>query len=332
MTVGVKAGWAAQAERGSPVVVRAALAVLLWAGPWVLPLLVWPSTAWFLATSGRARGASREYLGRVLGRRASTWDVARHFHAFSRAVGDRVLLVAGWEERFEIEMVGLEALLDVLAEGRGCILMGAHLGSFEVLRTVAQRCPVPVWALMHRRPGGSLGPLLEELAPDLAARVLVIGDTASMIQARECVERGEIVGILADRMPEGPPAGHRMVGVPFLGSEAAFPSGPFVLAATLGAPVVLFHGVRVAGGWRRRGRYRVEFQQFAERVVLRRASRAADLAAVVGRYAAALEGTCRAYPFQWFNFFPFWERRGDGKGVAAVRPGAGGVLVGKRAG
>ena len=304
---------------------RAALAVLLWAGPWVLPVLVWPSTAWFLMTSGRARRASREYLGRVLGRRASLWDVARHFHAFSRAVGDRVLLVAGRLEGFEIETVGLEALLGVLAEGRGCILLGAHLGSFEVLRTVARRCPVPVWALMHRRPGGSLAPLLEALAPELAARVLAIGDTASMIQARECVERGEIVGILADRGPAV--AGHRMVGAAFLGAEAGFPSGPFVLAATLGAPVVMFHGVRVG-----RGRYRVEFRPFAERVVLRRAVRAADLADVVGRYAAALEGACRAYPFQWFNFFPFWERRGDG--AVAVRAGGAAepVLVGTGSG
>ena len=307
-------GWAGQAERGSPALVRAALAVLLWAGPWVLPALVWPSTGWYLLTSGRARGASREYLGRVLGRRASMWDVARHFHAFARAVGDRVLLVAG-RGGFDIEVVGLDSVLKVLGRGRGCILLGAHLGSFEVLRTVGQRCPVPVWALMHKRAGGSLVPLLEALAPELSARVLEIGDTASMIRARECVERGEIVGILADRAP----AGHRMVGVPFLGAEAGFPSGPFVLASMLGAPVVLFHGVRVG-----RGRYRVEFRMFAERVELRRSSRGADLVAVVGRYAAALEGACRAHPFQWFNFFPFWGR---GDGVEAGRVGGGGVLV-----
>lgn len=305
-------GWSGQAERGSPALVRAALAVVLWAGPWVLPVLVWPSTGWFLVTSGRARAASREYLGRALGRRASMFDVARHFHAFARAVGDRVLLVAG-RGRFDIEVVGVDAVLEVLEQGRGCILLGAHLGSFEVLRTVGLRCPVPVWALMHKRPGGSLVPLLEALAPELAARVLEIGDTASMIRARECVERGEIVGILADRAP----AGHRMVGVPFLGAEAGFPSGPFVLAAMLGAPVVLFHAVRVG-----RGRYRVEFRMFAEQVELRRASRVADLEVVVGRYAAALEGVCRAHPFQWFNFFPFWGC-GDDVEVGGVQAGSG---------
>ena len=56
-----------------------------------------------------------------------------------------------------------------------------------------------------------------------------------------------------------------------------------------------------------RRRYRVAFEAFADRVELRRASRAADLQAVVGRYAAALERRCRAHPYQWFNFFAFWE-------------------------
>ena len=290
--------WSGQRERGSPLLARWAVALVLKAGPAVLPSLAWPATAWFLLTSGRARRASREFLRRARGRPASLLDVARHFHAFACAVGDRVLLLAGRTERFEIETAGVDELLAILARGEGCILLGAHLGSFEVLRTVARHSPVPVWALMFRRNAGSLAPLLERLAPDVAARVLEIGDTASMIQARECVERGEIVGILADRGP----AGHRFVPVPFLGAPAPFPSGPFVLAATLGAPVVLFHGVRTG-----RRRYRVEFHPFAERVVLRRGSRDADLRAIVTRYAAALEPACRAHPFQWFNFFPFWE-------------------------
>lgn len=294
--------WSGQRERGSPLLARVAVALVLRAGPAVLPLLAWPATAWFLLTSRRARRASREFLWRARGRRASLGDVARHFHAFARAVGDRVLLLAGRTEGFGIETEGVEELLAVLARGEGCILLGAHLGSFEVLRTVARHSPVPVWALMYRRNGGSLLPLLERLAPDVAARVLEIGDTASMIQARECVERGEIVGILADRGP----AGHRFVSVPFLGAAAAFPSGPFVLAATLGAPVVMFHGVRTG-----RRRYRVAFRPFADRVVLRRGSRDADLRAVVARYAAALEPVCRAHPFQWFNFFPFWECPAD---------------------
>ena len=289
--------WSQQPERGSPALSRLALALALRAGPILAPLLLWPIATWFLLTSPRARAASRDFLRRARGR-ASLRDTARHFHAFAQAVLDRALLLAGRTDRFRIETAGLDHLRAILARGEGCILLGAHLGSFEVLRTLARHAPVPVWALMYRRNAGTLTPLLDRLAPDLAARVLEIGDTASMIQARECLGRGEIVGILADRAP----AGHRTVSVPFLGAPAPFPAGPFILAGTLAAPVVLFHGIRTG-----RNRYRVEFHPFADRVLLRRATRDADLRAVVARYAAALEPACRAHPFQWFNFFPFWE-------------------------
>jgi len=304
------AAWAAQPERGSRALLRTALWCALRAG-WPLGrLLLLPITAWFLATSGGARAASRGYLNAVLGRPARLRDIARHFHTFACAVLDRVFLASGRLHGFSIGTEGLEHVTAILASGRGCILLGAHLGSFEVLRSVAQACPVPVWALMFRRNGGALTALLDRLAPDLRDSILEIGDTASMIRAHECVERGEIVGILADRSPTG----HREVLAPFLGSPAAFPSGPFILASTLAAPVVLFHAVRTGSR-----RYAVRFEPFADRVVLRRASRTADLDGYVARYAAALELACRAHPFNWFNFYPFW---GPVDGETPMRAGS----------
>ncbi len=320
------AAWAAQPERGNGVLLRAALWCTLRAGWPLRRLLLLPVTAWFLATSGQARAASRDYLRRALGRPARLRDVARHFHTFASAVLERVFLVAGRPRGFDIRTEGLEHVTAILASGRGCILLGAHLGSFEVLRAVAEACPVPVWALMFRRNGGALTALLDRLAPDLRARILEIGDPASMIRAHECAARGEIVGILADRSP----AGHRQVVASFFGSPAGFPAGPFILASTLAVPVVLFHGVRTGPR-----RYAVRFEPFADRVVLRRASRSADLDGYVGRYAAALERMCRAHPYNWFNFYPFWEAL-DGSSTSGApkpaEPAAVGAALGPRLG
>ncbi|GAC1336754.1 MAG: acyltransferase [Acetobacteraceae bacterium] len=313
--------WAAQPERGSAWLACAAI-FLARRGGWTLGrALTLPATAWFLLTSRRARAASRDYLGRALGRPARLADVVRHFDSFACAVLDRVMLLAGHGQHYAIEMQGFEAMLDVVAQGRGCILLGAHLGSFEVLRALSKAAPVPVWALMYRRNGGALTRLLDHLAPALRAQVLEVGDTASMIQARECVDRGEIVGVLGDRAPPG----HRFVPAPFLGTPALFPSGPFILAATLAAPVFLFHAIRTGPR-----RYQVRLDPFAERVELRRATRAADLRHYIHRYAAALEPVCRAHPFEWFNFFPFWEPR-DAQS-AQPDPAAPAVLAGPRAG
>ena len=86
-----------------------------------------------------------------------------------------------------------------------------------------------------------------------------------MLRVRESLERGEMVGILADRAP----AGQKMVTVPFLGDPAPLPTGPLVLCAALGVPVVLFVGVRTGAR-----RYNIHFEQFADRIVLDRSRRA----------------------------------------------------------
>ena len=295
-------GWSRQRERGSAWLLRLMLLITFGVGWYAGRALLLPITGWFLATSPQGRSASREYLGRVLGRPASVRDVARHFHTFACAILDRLFLVTGRTHRFRITISGLEHVQAALATGQGCVLLGAHLGSFEVLRSVAATAPVPVRPLMFRRNAGALTSVLDRLDPSLRENVIEIGDAASMLRAREAVERGEIVGLLADRAPEG----QRPVEAPFLGRPAPFPAGPFILAATLGVPVVLFHAVRTGPR-----RYQVRFEPFADRVALRRACRETDLQAWVARYATALEQACLAHPYNWFNFFPFWERSSD---------------------
>ena len=307
MNASCVAGWAARRERGSAVLLRVMAWLTLTLGRPVGRALLPPITAWFLATSPTARTASREYLSLALGRRAGLVDVARHFHAFASAILDRAFLITGRTAGLRIDTEGLEHLEAALATGRGCVLLGAHLGSFEVLCSLGRAAPVPVRPLMFRRNAGALSALLDRLAPGLRDSVIEIGDAGSMLRAHESVARGEIVGILADRAPvcDGVvPA--RMVRVPFLGRMASFPAGPFILASTLDAPVVLFQAVRTD-----RNRYAIRFTPFAPRILLPRASRAAALCELVGRYAAAVEAGCRAHPFEWFNFFPFWEGSTD---------------------
>ena len=74
------------------------------------------------------------------------------------------------------------------------------------------------------------------------------------------------------------------------------------LAAILHAPVVLAFGL-----WRGPRRYLLRFERFAERIDLPRARREEALRDWLARYAARLAETCRAHPYNWFNFYDFWE-------------------------
>ena len=112
--------------------------LLLSVGHGVGRLLLYPTCAYFLSSSRQARAASRDYLNRVLGRPARFLDVARHYLTFAKTLHDRVYFLAGRTGEFTIEKHGLELVEQTLAKGKGCLLLGAHLGSFEVLRVLAR--------------------------------------------------------------------------------------------------------------------------------------------------------------------------------------------------
>ena len=293
--------WGSPRERGSLLLLRLAFWLVRTAGWHAGQALIYPITLYFYATSPAARAASRDYLTRVLPTPPGPAQVLQHFYTFACVLLDRVFFLSGRTSAYRLDEDGTAALTALLAQGRGCILLGAHLGSFDMLRAFGRQSPVAVNPVMARQPGGVFSRLIEALDPELAARIIDIAQPGAMLRVQECIGRGEIVGFLGDRFPGREPA----VALDFLGGTAAFPTGPLVLAAILHAPVMLFYGVRTAPR-----RYSVRFAAFADTITVRRANRAEDVRRWVQLYADSLAAACLAHPYNWFNFYPFWSDAG----------------------
>ncbi len=292
--------WSAAPERGSTTMLRLMLWITSMLGWQAGHLLLYPITAYFLASSPRQRAAVRTYLDRALRQPARLRDIFRLYFAFASTILDRLWLVTGRTRDYRIEVHGLDALRANIAAGRGCLLFGAHLGSFEVLRAVADAgSPVALSVLMHEANAMRAKAFFDALGgTERAAAIIPLGRPDAMLRVRECLDRGELVGLLADRATRH----DKLVHVPFLGAEAPMPAGPHLLAALLGAPVMLAFGV-----WRGPRHYEVRFEPFVEAPGQEgRAEREAATAASVARYAQRLEAMCRAYPYNWFNFYDFW--------------------------
>jgi len=295
----MSAVWLEQRERGSLLAMKAGVRLLLSVGHAFGRLLLYPTCAYFLASSRRARAASREYLGRVLGRPARLMDVARHYLTFAKTLHDRVYFLAGRSSEYDVEQHGLEAVEKALAKGKGCVLLGAHIGSFEVLRVIGSiEHRLPVNVLLYPDNASNAEAVAAELCPELRSRVIPLGRPETLLRVRECLERGEIVGMLGDRYLKS----DKTVRCDFLGAAASFPQGPLLLAAILGAPVVLFFGLYRGGR-----RYAIHFEPFADEVSVGRQDRGAELQPWIARYAARLEHHCRLAPYNWFNFYDFWR-------------------------
>jgi predicted LPLAT superfamily acyltransferase len=297
----VTAPWRARPEVGSRLALRLGYRFAVRCGRTSARLLLYPVTAYFLLRRAPERRASRAFLARVLGRRAGLREVARHLRCFGCTILDRMFLASERFRRFDIRAIGLADLDAALARGRGVLLFGSHLGSLDALRVLSHERPeVPIRVVLDVAQGPAFSAMLEELNPAMAATVIPArgGGPAVALAIQEALSRNAVVALPVDRAKPG----NQLVRARFLGDAASFPAAPWLLAATLGVPIVLAFGL-----YRGANRYDLHFESFAEVARTDRGERRALLASWVQRYAERLEHYVRLAPYNWFNFYDFWQ-------------------------
>ena len=153
---------------------------------------------------------------------------------------------------------------------------------------------LPITVIMHEAAASNLNAVLHSLHPHIRDRIIPPGTPGTMLAVKERLDRGEMVGILGDRVF----GDEREMTCDFLGKPRPFPEGPLLLAALLQVPVVLFFGLYQGGR-----QYEIHFERFADSICLDRAKRSECLRPWIERYVSRLEHYCRLYPYNWFNFY-----------------------------
>ena len=297
----MNAHWSERREGGGRFALWLIRSIGLHLGRPAARALLYPITLYFYFRRGPERRASRAFLARAFARPPRTRDVLRHIHRYAGTILDRVFLLARGVRGFAIGVQGLEDLEAQIAHGRGAILLGAHIGSFEALRVLAEVRPeLRVRMLMDRGQTPALTELLHALNPAVADMVIDAGGdgTAAVLAIRDAAAQGALIGLLGDRARPGE-ATH---AARFFGGPAEFPVAPHLIAAALELPVVLAFGLYRGGN-----RYDVFFENFGSGAPIPRADRQARLAELLQRYAARLEYYTRLDPYNWFNFYEFWN-------------------------
>lgn len=287
--------WKAKAERGSAWLIRLIAWLARTAGRPFCRALLYPIVGYFVLTDPVARRAIIEFRPRATGRAAGWGDAFGHLHAFACTLLDRVYMASGEFHRFQVDIVGADLVRQALAQGRGCLMLGSHLGSFDLMMLANQAFDgEPVSVMMHFDPRSRVRRIAG--IDDGSLDIIPLGRPDSFLRAYDALEQGRIVASLADRVDPGAAS----LEADFLGAPAAFPLGPHVLAARAGAPVLMCFGLYEGGS-----RYRIEFVEFGPPAD--RTSRGAALQPVVDRYAGLLSQFARRYPENWFNFYPYWS-------------------------
>lgn len=301
--------WSHLSERGGSLGLRIIFTCYRLLGERAARCLLYPVVGYFFLTGKKARLASQDYLQRInlkLGEskiQANWCGSFQHMMAFAQSGLDKLSAWMGGFDNKRVAFPNREEFDQLLTSKQGALLIASHLGSIEMTRALAtssQRAIVN--AVVYTDHAQKFNRTLQQANTEFGVNLLQVShfgpDTAILFKDK--IDKGEFIVIVGDRTP--PAENGRVSQVDFLGKSAAFAQGPWILASLLECPVYLFFCLR------NKKDYRIHFEPFAERIELPRRDRQARLQAYIQQYATRLEVYCLSAPYQWFNFYDFWQQ------------------------
>ncbi|MEZ4267119.1 MAG: hypothetical protein R3F39_12140 [Myxococcota bacterium] len=273
--------------------------------------LVWLVLPYFIAFAPAARRASSRYLERALGPRGRLTrirDTWRHFEAFARSMIDDMLLLARRDSTLTYSRDGFELIRGAYDEGRGVLLLSAHVGNRGLAGSRLEDIKANIVAFENE--AASIRRFLDRHRRDDTPNLIEVSDgPAAAVSILSTLKRGELVAMLADRS-----RGDTVYTVDFLGARVELPAGPFLIAVLSGAPTLVTFAPKMASDHQHFYARRLPTDPDAPR-----ADRRARAEALAHAYARELEAFVERFPYQWYNFYDFF-----GDTVSATEAGAAG--------
>lgn len=224
--------------------------------------------------------------------------------ALGKALIDRAVVGILGPEALDVTLQGQEALLDLVQEGRGLILMMSHVGCWQVAMAALNCLHTPVNLLMQREEGDIDRHFFEHSGAESPFRIIdprgYLGGTLEMLGV---LKQGEVLSVMGDRLLGSQ---RSAVAVRLLGAEIQVNVSAYQLASATGAPIAVLmsrksgaasYQLELAGVIRvpaDLGRKNQAYQPYAQ------------------TYAGLLEAYTQRNPYQFFNFYDMWSNEEKG--------------------
>lgn len=305
-----KVHWSSQKERGHSWGLTFILKSYSLLGRRFFLIMLYPIIGYFFLTGKDAKRSSYDFLTRVykqdkkaLARPPKLIDSFWHFMSFGRAAVDKL---SSWMGDIKSGIVAFERRDDfdeLVASKKGAVFIGSHLGNLELGRALSKfESDLVINAIVFSDHAEKFSRQLKRANPEYDFNLIQISSFGPdmAMRLKEKIDRGEILVIVGDRTSTS--VAGRVCYAPFLGEPAPFPQGPFIIASLMECPVYLMFCMQQCE------QYIIHFEKFAkDGIDLPRKERQQQLQQVIERYAKRLQYYALKYPFQWFNFFDFWN-------------------------
>lgn len=294
--------WWQQNERGGKFFINLSIYLVKFCPKWLLDIVVKIVTLFFYLTSKKQRKNIEKYrqnlsntFGEDILKNTKIWD---HFYSFSCAICDKIAI---WQKNFDFDKVILkdEEFLkeNFINQKRGKIILTSHFGNVEIARIFAKFDKnVKLYILMYSKNMSNFNEAFKKIVGESFEMIEVDElDIATMIKLKNIIESGGSIAIMGDRTSIN---NKKFVITKFLGQDAKFSSGAFILANLLKTEILTLWCEKIGQN------YFIESNLLAQKVEL---GRDKNVKKYLELYVSQLENHCKKIPTSWYNFFDFWS-------------------------
>lgn len=263
-------------------------------------LLLYFVAAYFVIFSPKARKPMYYYFNTILGYGflKTIYYLYINNLTFGKVIIDKVALMAGFSNKFTFNFEG-EDYLHKMANNEGGLIIGAHVGNWEIAGQLLERIKTQVHIVMLDAEHEKIKALLDNVMSEKSMNIITIKDDMShLFQIKDALLRNEIVAIHGDRFLPG----SKTVTCDFLGHDAEFPTGPFYIAMKYKKPVTFISAIKETNKHYHFTATEPKIYQNSNNIT----NREKVLKQMVIDYKKELENTLHKHPEQWFNYYYFW--------------------------
>lgn len=217
-----------------------------------------------------------------------------NYYRFGQTLIDKFVVMAGQTAEFTFEFDGEQHLREIVARGQGGILLSAHAGNWEAAGQLLHKLNTPVNIVMYDGEDANIKQFLQKAGEKKFNIIFVKNDLSHVFAINDALAANELVCMHADRFLPG----NKTIKADFLGADALFPEGPFLIALKFRVPVSYVYAFKETASHYHL--YATEVKSFSQR-------NQDTVQTIATDYVHSLEAMMRKYPEQWFNYYDFWK-------------------------
>jgi|SRR6476469_976235 len=217
-----------------------------------------------------------------------------NYFRFGQTLIDRFAILAGASTKFTFEFDGEHHLQEMVARGRGGILLSGHAGNWEIAGQMLHRLNTPVNVVMYDGEDQNIKQYLEKSANKRFKVIFIGNDLSHIFKINEALAANELICMHADRFLPG----NKTLTTDFLGSPAQFPEGPFLLTLKLRVPTAFVYAFKESA---------THYHLYSTPIKDYSSAKQDSVQSIARDYVQSLESMVRRYPEQWFNYYDFWK-------------------------